>query len=206
MGAIIDVSDTCDRGRLRPSFGSNIRQSGRPTRESSRKASDRDLPSGSKRTRQVQRDVVVGATQSGQKVRRRRPSQALKVAASRSLIAAPLDKKVPRRLTGHARIKFALFCGAPNAKYYVFKATSGRHWTEGTALIVTADRTSADLSSQSWGSWKFLRAITLIPGSSDSVIVSHDDAISAIAQEGYYRIPEGRRLAAGRSQLLRWLT
>jgi hypothetical protein len=38
------------------------------------------------------------------------------------------------------------------------------------------------------GSWKLLRAITLIPRWGDSVIVSHDSAMDVIAREGYYRI------------------
>ena len=74
-------------------------------------------------------------------------------------------------------------------KYFVFKSTPGRHRTGHTALTVTADRTGVNLPGQRSGPWKFLRAVTLIPGSSDSVIVSHDSAIDAVAQEVYYRIP-----------------
>jgi hypothetical protein len=63
--------DTGDGHRVRSSSGSNIRQCSRETRQSSREASDCDLSYGSQRTREVQRDVVVGAAQSGQEVCRR---------------------------------------------------------------------------------------------------------------------------------------
>ena len=93
-------------------------------------------------------------------------------------------------------------------KYYVFRK---RYGTGDTALMVTADGTGVNLPNRHPSTWKFLRAITLIPGSSDSVIVSHDSAIDAIAQEGYYRIPlqnldaKIRRLL-GRGQLFRSFT
>jgi hypothetical protein len=72
-------------------------------------------------------------------------------------------------------------------RYYVFKG-GPCGYAEDPELIVTADRTGANLPERHSGSWKFLRAITLIPRSSDSVVVSHDSAMDAIAREGYYQI------------------
>jgi hypothetical protein len=74
--------------------------------------------------------------------------------------------------------------------YYAFKGAPGRQRVKSnTALIVTDDRTGEKLPKRRLGSWKFLRAITLIPKSGDRVIVSHDGAIIAIAQEGFYQVP-----------------
>jgi hypothetical protein len=91
-------------------------------------------------------------------------------------------------------------------RYYVFKGNPCG-FVEDPELIVTADRTGGNLPERRSGSWKFLRAITLIPRSSDSVIVSHDSAMDAIAREGYYRILKDpdleirRRSATVRSSL-----
>jgi hypothetical protein len=49
-----------------------------PKQGSRRQASDRGLPFGGQRTREVQRNVVVGAAQNGQEVHYKRSSQALK--------------------------------------------------------------------------------------------------------------------------------
>jgi hypothetical protein len=74
--------------------------------------------------------------------------------------------------------------------YYAFKVTLGRQRvTSDTALIVTDDRTGEKLPKPRSGSCKFLRAITLIPKSGDKVIVSHDDAMAAIGQKGFYQVP-----------------
>ena len=74
--------------------------------------------------------------------------------------------------------------------YYAFKGTLGRQRvTSDTALIVTDDRTGEKLPERRLGSWKFLRAITLMPKSGDGVIVSHDGAMAAIAKEGFYQVP-----------------
>ena len=72
-------------------------------------------------------------------------------------------------------------------RYYVFKG-GPCGFAEDPELIVTADRTGAKLPERRSGSWKFLRAITPIRRSSDSVIVLHDSAMDAITREGYYRI------------------
>jgi hypothetical protein len=72
-------------------------------------------------------------------------------------------------------------------RYYVFKG-SPCGFAKDPDLIVTADQTGAYLPNRGSGSWKFLRAITLIPKSSDSAIISHDSAMDAIEREGYYRI------------------
>jgi hypothetical protein len=74
-------------------------------------------------------------------------------------------------------------------RYYVFKS-SPYGFAKDPDLIVTADKTGANLPKRGSGLWKFLRAITLIPKSSDSAIVSHDSAMDAIEREGYYRILE----------------
>jgi hypothetical protein len=72
--------------------------------------------------------------------------------------------------------------------YYAFKLGRQRVAPD-TALIVTDDRTGEKLPKRRPGSWKFLRAITLIPKSGDRVIVSHDGAMTAIAKEGFYQVP-----------------
>ena len=79
--------------------------------------------------------------------------------------------------------------GAAMPRYYVFKG-GPCGFEEDPELIVTADRTGANLPERRSGAWKFLRAITLIPRSSDSVIVSHESAMDAIAREGYYQITD----------------
>ena len=95
-------------------------------------------------------------------------------------------------------------------RYYVFKGNPCG-FVEDPELIVTADRTGGNLPERRSGSWKFLRAITLIPRSSDSVIVSHDSAMDAIAREGYYRILKDpdleirRRLGRSSSFVLQFL-
>ena len=89
-------------------------------------------------------------------------------------------------------------------RYYVFKGNPCG-FAEDPELIVTADRTGANLPERRSGAWKFLRAITLIPRSSDSVIVSHDSAMDAIAREGYYQITDLkiRRRSRAEDQFLR---
>ena len=57
-----------------------------------------------------------------------------------------------------------------------------------TALVVTADRTGESLPKRPFGSWKYLRAITLFRGSGGPVIVSHDRAINEIERNGYYQV------------------
>jgi hypothetical protein len=94
--------------------------------------------------------------------------------------------------------------------YYAFKGTLGRQRvTSDTALIVTDDRTGEKLPERRLGSWKFLRAITLMPKSGDRVIVSHDGAMAAIAKEGFYQVPsrgvdlEVRHFSLGKGQFIR---
>lgn len=82
-----------------------------------------------------------------------------------------------------------LFRGAAMRRYYVFKGRPERHGFAGDPdLIITSDRTGGNLPERRSGSWKFLRAITLIPGSSSGVIGSHDSAMDAIGQKGYCQI------------------
>ena len=74
---------------------------------------------------------------------------------------------------------------------------------------MTDDRTGKKLPKRRSVSWKFLRAITLIPKSGDRVIVSHDGAMAAIAQEGFYQVPsrdvdlEIRLFSLGKGQFIR---
>jgi hypothetical protein len=103
--------------------------------------------------------------------------------------------------------------GAAIARYYLFKGRSRRYGLAGDSdLIVTSDRTGASLPKRDAGSWKFLRAITLIPGSSNRVIGSHDIPMATIAHQGYYRIPirnldvKIRRAPLSGDQLLKWST
>jgi hypothetical protein len=82
-----------------------------------------------------------------------------------------------------------LFCSQEMPKYYLFRETPGtRRVGPDTALVVIADRTGENLPKRQWGSWKYLRAITLNRGSGGPVIASHDRAIDEIARKGYYQI------------------
>jgi hypothetical protein len=82
-------------------------------------------------------------------------------------------------------------------------------WRETPDLIITSDRAGANLPKNHAGSCKFLRAITLIPGSSNCVLGSHDIPMATIAHQGHYRIPmrnldvKTRRSFLGGGQLLK---
>ena len=65
--------------------------------------------------------------------------------------------------------------------YYVFREAGG-----GTARYLTDDRSGAKLPAPPQGQkWIFDRVIKLTPGK--ATIVSHDEAIAAIAQNGYFK-------------------
>jgi len=82
-----------------------------------------------------------------------------------------------------------LFCSQRVPKYHVFRGMPGTlRVGPDTALVVTADRTGESLPKRPFGSWKYLRAITLFRGSGGPVIASHDRAINEIERKGYYQV------------------
>jgi len=70
-------------------------------------------------------------------------------------------------------------------KYHIFKGTTG------SAQIVTADKTGANLPKHPVGKWAYMKPVTLNRGSR-GVGPSHDEAIDAIERDGYYKIPSGK--------------
>jgi hypothetical protein len=64
--------------------------------------------------------------------------------------------------------------------YYIFKGTAH------SALIVTADRTGANLPKRPLGSWVLLKESDFTYGSKGTIGASHDEVIDAVTRVGYY--------------------
>jgi hypothetical protein len=65
--------------------------------------------------------------------------------------------------------------------YYVFKGSSD------STLMVTADKTGANLPKHPVGSWVFLKESNFNNGSKGTIAASHDEVIDAVMRVGYYK-------------------
>ncbi|HTV30156.1 MAG TPA: hypothetical protein VMF32_20495 [Xanthobacteraceae bacterium] len=67
------------------------------------------------------------------------------------------------------------------ATYYIFKASTD------SALMVTADKTGANLPKHQSGSWEFFRECDFNNGAKGNIGASDDEVIDAVLGVGYYK-------------------
>lgn len=65
--------------------------------------------------------------------------------------------------------------------YYIFKGSTD------SALMVTADKTGANLPKRAVGSWELLKESDFNSGSNGTIGKSHDEVIDAVMRVGYYK-------------------
>jgi len=67
------------------------------------------------------------------------------------------------------------------ATYYIFKASTN------STLMVTADKTGANLPKAPFGSWEFFRECEFNNGAKGNIGASDDEVIDAVLRVGHYK-------------------